>query len=463
MKQIYNYLSLCLSFAVMLSSCYEAEPVQEVELPQFMNLTLIGSHTVPNLKKMNIDNLSDTTFTLSMQYGGTTNYSRGAIVAEIGVDAELVTAYNTANFTNYQLVGDEAYSFDKTTLTIPDGSNKSDLVTLTIRPRHLDFAKALILPVTIKSVNGAVPANDEYKTVYFTFEADIETEAGMTRWKKLDASSEWMAAFSVNNVFDNDPSTYWHSALTGMPQWFAVDMGAYKRVDGFTYINRKDVSEKSLPKHVTIETSMDGETWIKVLDIAELSQSRVRQVLQLSEQVIARYFRFNVLSTWTGETWSYVAEISIYSGAAPAEEIDLQIHTWTIDSYSSQWNAAMGCSTLLDGVVGTFWHSDPVLPTFSGTLPQWVIIDMKERRQLSGIKMIHRQDDLSSGPTHVVFEVSDDKETWTTLLEATNVPNVTTEIDLPAPVAKRGQYLRMTVLAVAGGGGWCALAELTPY
>ena len=55
--------------------------------------------------------------------------------------------------------------------------------------------------------------------------------------------------------------------MNGMPQWFAVNMNDYKFIDGFTWVNRQDVNQHALPKHVIFETSMDGENWNQVLEI----------------------------------------------------------------------------------------------------------------------------------------------------------------------------------------------------
>jgi len=334
---------------------------------------------------------------------------------------------------------------------------------LTVKTRNIDYTQEYILPITIKSVSGNIPVSDDYKTAYFVFEADVDAEAGRENWVKFGASSEWDAPYVVSKAFDGDLNTYWHSALTGMPQWFAVDMTRYKKIDGFTYNNRKDVDQKSLPKHVVIETSYDGSVWTTALDIAELPQSRVLQVFPLESTVIARYFRFTVLSTWTGDPYTYVAEISIYSGEAPEAEEDMEIHTWTVDSYSSQWNDGSLAAFLIDGNKESLWHSEPFDAALNG-MPQWVIFDMKKSRKITGIKIWHRQNDHGMEPKHIIFEVSDDKSTWTTLIDEPELSNEwTVQQVLVAPAKKSGRYLRMTVVSNWGDLAWTALGEVTPY
>jgi hypothetical protein len=464
MKPIKTF-GLSFGLAALMFSCSKSDPAPEIELPQFLNLSLTGATTVPNVKKLKLDAGTDTTFVIQMQYGGTTNYDKGVITAQIGVDASLVDAFNAAYLTDYQLIPDEAWSLSKTSLTIPDGSNSSDETTLTIRIFKIDYSKDCILPITIKSVSGDIPAADQSKTVYFVFEADVDTEAGRDGWKVLGSSSVWdPTVFDVTNVFDGDEYSYWHSHpfdanLNGMPQWFAIDMGNFKCIDGFTYFNRKD--ETSIPKHITIETSYDGEEWTKVLDVPELPQSRVQQLLKLEKTAVARFFRFNVLSTWSGDAWTYVAEISIYAGSPPEEETDMEIETWTIDSYSSQWNETQSPIRLLDGNKDTYWHSNPA----GTTLPQWIIFDMQKSRKISGVKIWNRQEEnYNIEPKHITFEVSDNKTTWTTVIDEQQMSqDKTKQIDLKAVDPKSGRYLRMTILTNWSEWPYTALGEVTPY
>jgi len=461
--KIFSYLSL----AALLCSCYKADPAPELELPQFLNLSLRGATTIPNVKKMNFETGGDTTFVIQMQYGGTTNYHKGEITAELGVDASLVESFNAANFADYQLLPSDVYAFGKATLTIPDGSNKSDEATLIVKTRDIDYTQDYILPITIKSVSGGVPANDELKTIYFVFEADVDTEPGKDKWKKWGVSSIWDATvYDISNIFDGDDGTYWHShpfdaSLNGMPQWFSIDMGNIKRIDGFTFNNRKEKGMNAMPKHITIETSLDGEEWTQVLEITALSQSRVLQILPLTRFVFARYFRFTILSTWSGEAWTYVAEMSIYAGAAPDAEEDFELANWTTDSFSSQWNVATTPDKLLDGDKNTYWHSNPV----GQSLPQWIIYDMQKSRRISGFKIWNRQEEnYDIEPKHIVFELSNDKSLWETLIDEPEMSkDKTVQIDLKAPEAKSGRYLRMTIHTNWSSWPYTALGEITPY
>ncbi|MDR2472225.1 MAG: discoidin domain-containing protein [Tannerella sp.] len=452
--------------SAVLTSCYDAEPVPEVNLPQFLSLAISDSHNATNIKDLSLimGTSADTTIAISMSYGGTTDYKRGIIAAEAGVDAALVDTYNAANGTGYKLLPEEFYRFDKTTLTIADGFNRSDFIRLTVSPKNIDFTAEYLLPVSIKSVSqGNIPINEEFKTQYLVFRGEIETTPGREKWTVAGASSEWQNIYFAKQAFDNDPATFWHTELNGMPQWFAVDMVGNKRIDGFMITNRKDINQNALPKHITIEVGMDGVNWETVLDIPELPTSRVMQVVPLPQAATARFFKFNVLSTHTGDPYTYLAEINIYSGTAPEPEVDMEIHTWTIDSYSSQWNTGSACSNLIDGNKETLWHSEPFDDALN-KMPQWVLFDMQKSRKIKGIKIWHRQNDHGMEPKHIVFEVSDDKQSWTALIDEPELSNEwQTQQDLKAPTPQSGRYLRMTVLTNQSNLNWTALGEVTPY
>jgi len=453
--KIHNIKISCVLFLSLLFACDSQEPIPTVELPQFMQLSLTAAFSNPNEINVNLASGRDTTFSFVMKYGGVNDYHQGDISAQIGVDAASVAAFNAENATDYLLLPQSAYSLNKTTLTISDGANISDVLTLTVKTSAVDFLNEYVLPLTMTSVSGALPANEQNKTAFIVIKADVEEEAGIERWTKVNASSEWQAPYVVSKAFDEDVTTYWHTDLTGLPQWFTVDMNGYKRIDGFTYNNRKDAGQNSLPKHLTVEVSIDGVKWVTALDIAEVPQSRLRQVFPLDKTLIARYFKVTVHNSWTGDPYSYLAEIGIYAGEPPAED---QAFELSVHSYSSFWAANWEATRLIDGDKGTTWHS-----ALTG-LPQWVIFDVTKSRQIKGVKIWNRQDDHGMEPKHISFEVSDDLTTWTQLLDVAEMSQEWKEqLDLKAPTPQTGRYLRMMIHTNWSGNPWTALGEVTPY
>jgi hypothetical protein len=438
-------------------SCGNPLPVVEAE--QFMYLYLKGAKESPVIKNLNMANSADTAFFVSMSYGGTTNYAQGDISAEIEADYSLTDAFNAAHNTDYLPLPAETYALDRTTIRIVNGKNVSDSAKLTIRMSVIDMTNEYLLPVTLKSVSGGnLPLKEEFKTLYLVFQGG-DTESGRDRWTRVGASS---AQHPVENVFDGDRNTYWQSAADAMPQWFAVDMQGFKRISGFTWVNCTDLAtQPAIPKHVKIETSMNGAQWTEVLDIPELKSSRVMQILPLERSVVARFFRVMVLSTWNGAPYTYVAEIDIYFGEKPEEEQDIEKHKWTIVNTNGIWNDNYSASKAIDGDPDTPWHTDPNINNY----PYWFIVDFHNTLKISGIIFQNRREDpdAKNFPKHVKWEASDDLNTWTTILEIDELPGVKTEQYLPCTTVVSARYLRFTVYNGWVGQIWTYVGEMSIY
>jgi hypothetical protein len=318
-----------------------------------------------------------------------------------------------------------------------------------------------ILPVTIKSVSGGnLPLGEEFKTLYLVFQGG-EIESGRDRWIRAGASSEG-EEHVVANVFDGDRSTYWQSDASGsMPQFFAVDMQGYKRISGFTWVNRTDNTQPAIPKHVKIETSMDGTEWTPALDIPELKSTRVLQVLALERSVVARFFRVTVESSWADASHTYVAEVDIYFGEKPEGEQDIEKHKWTIVESQNDWRDDVSARYAIDGDPMTPWHTHPEINNY----PYWFTVDFHNTLKISGIIFWNRMEDeyATNFPKHVKWEASDDLLNWTTILEIDELPAVKMEQDLPCTVIVNARYLRFMVYNGWTGQFWTFVGEMSIY
>lgn len=460
-----NKITLVISMILGLfvfNACNEPYP-ESFELEQFMNISLSGATDNPIIKTVDLDKTSS--FPLSISYGGTTNYEQGDIVADIAADITLVDSFNIENGTSYLPLPTAAYSFDKTSVTIANGSRISDQIQVTIQPNSVNFANEYLLPVTIKSATeGKIPVSEEFKTVYYIIKGNVKTTPSVEKWTVLASSSVWQPVFPVENVWDNDRNSYWHTALTGMPQWFAIDMNDYTLIEGFTWVNRQD-GAAALPKHVKFETSMNGTNWTEVLDVAELPNKKEIQILELPHKVVAVYFRVTILSNWADAPYTFVSEVSPWAGEKPTGDYNWEKNTWEINDFKSQWNAdSWGLRNIIDGDKNTCWHSEPFDATKNG-MPQWFIIDMKKSRPaIKGFLIWQRQDDHGMEPKNVVFSISNDKTTWTKVLEVSEMSNdYTKELNYKTTAPAPGRYLKVEVKSNWGGGGWTYFGEITLY
>jgi hypothetical protein len=440
--------------ASLLFQC--AEPYSKnIELEQFMYLSILGAKEDPSIKKLNLASTKeDTIFNIVVAYGGTTNYDRGLIAVEIAADPSLVDAYNSKNSTEYTLLPNGTYSLDKTDAVIIDGNNRSEPLKLTLKIKKLDLSIDYILPLVAKSVSGSsLLLNDEQKTIYLVFQADVDENMAADKWTGT-ASSVYQTN-TANKAFDDDADTYWHSATeTPMPQRLTVDMHGYKHIDGFTITNRKDASATALPKHITIDVSLDGTTWTEVVDVPELEQVRTLQVLSIPKAVVARYFRLTVHSTWNNAAYTYVAEVKCYEGDDPEPPQDTERSKWTIVEDPGRWNndPAWGAQNVIDDSEANDWHTHP-----GGGADKWYfVIDFQKQLKVTGIIYVHRYSDPNAGsfPKHIVFSLSDDKTTWTTIYETENLPTTrNVEIDLKCTTVMKGRYMKVQVLPPTASGG----------
>ena len=191
-----------------LNSC--SEPYNEtIELEQFMYLSLSGAADNPVVKAVEVD--QNTTFPITLSYGGTTNYNQGEYVAQIAVDNSLVAKYNSEKSTTYLTLPAGSFSLDKTSMTISDGSRISDPVNVTIKAPQINFENEYLLPVTIQSVTeGKVPLNEEFRTIYYIIKGK-EYDWEKSTWEVIAYRSQWGADWGIHKIFDGNKNTTWHS------------------------------------------------------------------------------------------------------------------------------------------------------------------------------------------------------------------------------------------------------------
>lgn len=130
---------------------------------------------------------------------------------------------------------------------------------------------------------------------------------------------------------------------------------------------------------------------------------------------------------------------------------DYQQHdrsNWEIADLSSEEVVGEGAPrgyarNMLDGNVNTYWHSKWTAP--KETYPHWVVIDMKEQRQLLGTKITGRLGRANNvgNPRYIVIEISNDRITWEEIDNVELPQNEANELLFNR--AYHGQYLRLTV------------------
>lgn len=134
---------------------------------------------------------------------------------------------------------------------------------------------------------------------------------------------------------------------------------------------------------------------------------------------------------------------------------------WTIEATTEEQGGegpVNGYVTaMLDGDLGTFWHSQ-----WGGgakpPLPHLITIDMQKEQDIISVELARRNDNLDT--KDVVFSISNDKENWTEIgvlnFPNSKAPNAMVLL-LPEPVKAR--YLRTAVMS-SNNGVNASLAEI---
>lgn len=300
-----------------ISACDDGVP-EKLEIENFMMLYL--STASDDVKSITLPSTRDTSFVFgNVSYGGTTYYGQGNVVAEIGADFSLIEAYNTDNKTEFEPLPVECFAFDRTTLVIANGENYSTTARLFLVPGTLDTEKSYMLPVTIKSVSGDIPINEDKKTAYWTITFDDSAQPVVdfekSTWEVISYSTQWNT--TAASIIDGNIGTFWHTDAAGtMPQWVIIDMKATRRLKGFTLWHRQSGNSGdhgAEPKNIVFELSDDNSTWSTFIDVAELNNDYNSEIdIPASETQSGRYLRITVKTNWAGAGYTYFAEITPY-------------------------------------------------------------------------------------------------------------------------------------------------------
>jgi alpha-L-fucosidase len=120
--------------------------------------------------------------------------------------------------------------------------------------------------------------------------------AAKAKWKVISNSFE-VPGGEAKNAVDGNPASLWHTCgkdgESGLPQHFAVDMGAEKTLKGFTYLPRQDHTLHGMVDQYAFAVSSDGKEWKTVAEgeFGNLRANPVEQTVSF-EAVKARYFKF---------------------------------------------------------------------------------------------------------------------------------------------------------------------------
>lgn len=119
------------------------------------------------------------------------------------------------------------------------------------------------------------------------------------------------------NLLDRDPSTYWHSPLTGPDQFFIVDLGVLHQINAVEIVRRAFDSGYGSPiTHVRISASTDGNSYTVVHDDDFDATLVFGHIIPFSE-VTCRFIKVDITAEGS---WCHMAEFLAYWSDDPAAD-----------------------------------------------------------------------------------------------------------------------------------------------
>ncbi|MFF3909679.1 discoidin domain-containing protein [Streptomyces sp. NPDC001848] len=236
------------------------------------------------------------------------------------------------------------------------------------------------------------------------------------------------------NATDGDSGTRWSSAYED-DQWIRVDLGSPQSFD------RVDlVWEQAYAATYVVQVSADDETWA---DAAHVDNTAVPLLFNRGNASLrthdfeARTARFVRIAcglrqtSWGNSLWS----LSVIDSKEPGT--DLALHR---PATASTEEADHPAAHATDGDSGTRWSS-------KAEDHQWIQVDLGSGRTFDRVAVMWE----TAYPKTYVVQVSDDGETWTDVVSATNTPE-------PLKISVNG----VRVLARGGNWGWDELLRRMP-
>ncbi|WP_345955828.1 family 43 glycosylhydrolase [Mucilaginibacter sp. PAMB04168] len=171
---------------------------------------------------------------------------------------------------------------------------------------NVNWERRLCAYPTGFDADGLMYTNTEYGDYPHYSPAMPAKKGGFTGWmllnykKPVTASSALSAQYTADKALDENVKSFWIAAKNDDKQWLQVDMQKPSAVYA-VQINYHDYQSNlygrlpGLYHRYTVESSMDGKSWITIIEKKDSFADSPNDYVQLAEPVTARYIRYHNL------------------------------------------------------------------------------------------------------------------------------------------------------------------------
>lgn len=253
--------------------------------------------------------------TFSVNYGGL-----GLPAEDINItltkDQVGFDSVNTIRINNglepYVVLPDNAYTIDKSNLTIKKGALNSDLATINYNSNILDITKKYAIAFKANE-NQGYNFNSKGKTVVFYAQVQ-ESPLAKTGWSSLVSVNHIGDGAGAAALIDNNLETYWHTPWSGtLPSWpfYATLNLAKEQYITKLVLNLRHNNGSTAPKEFDLESSKNGVNYTLVQSFANNDNTNGAELIyDLNSLLTTQYIRLKFKNGFHA-SWMTLAEVSL--------------------------------------------------------------------------------------------------------------------------------------------------------
>lgn len=239
---------------------------------------------------------------------------------------------------------------------------------------------------------------------------------------------------------DGQSNTRWCAINGDSNQWWKVDLGKIYSIDEIGIQWELDNKKYDY----IIETSIDGDNWVELIDRRDNASMAQNQVVETSGE--ARYLKLTVTGLSSG-SWASFYELHVY-GQSTNKALGK-----SVDASSCECSYGRGGDKAVDGDRSTRWCAS------TGTTPQWVILDMGTMESITSYKIVWEFDQKKYD---YQIDVSENGSDWSTVVDKSDNQVLDQIQEGDITIQSPMQYIRLNVLGLQPGS-WASLYEFEIY